>query len=170
MRRRWDLNKLTFILVIALSNVGCAKLTESFVRWNDPSKDPKNAEKIRNEYLAEMRARVVYTPLITGKPKQDATNLEILIRPPKKEFREIGLISMYRKYSNETAADLLPFMKERAALEGANAILLYVASEVPTGVVSSGAAVPVGDTILTSGYATYMREGTLQGAAIIYEK
>ncbi len=75
---------------------------------------------------------------------------------------------MYRENSNETAAILLPIVKERAAKEGAEAVLLMEIAEKPIGTQTSGAAVPVGDAVFANSYSTLVTEGTIRGIAIFY--
>ncbi len=77
---------------------------------------------------------------------------------------------MYREKNDETAAMLLPIVRERAAKEGADAILLMEVGEKAIGTQSSAAAIPIGDVIFANSYNTLVTEGTIRGVAIVYVK
>lgn len=152
--------KKLFLIAFVLSASGCADVKTFLTKDRSGTPEEKHASMIN---------RVVYTPLIPSRKPTNPQTMEVLLRPPKREYKELGLISMYREFSNETAANLLPYMREKAAMEGADAILLVVADEVPVGVRSSASAVPIGDVIVANAYSTMLKEGQLRGAAIVYE-
>lgn len=124
---------------------------------------------VKRDYLREeMEGRVVYTPLLKSRNPTDPGDIEVLLRLPEKKFREIGLISMYRKYDNESAAVLLPWVKERAAKEGGNAVLLMEIEEKPIGVISGGGSSVIGNNVVSSSYSSLVKEGTIRGTVIVY--
>lgn len=157
MFRKFGFASFAFVAVHLF--IGCAGLKENWV--NNPT-----PEQIREK----MENRVVYTPLLPSRTSTDINKMEVLLRPPEEKYREIGFISMYRESSDESAADLIPFVKERAAKEGANAILLMELGEKPIGVSSSGAFVPIAGVTFDNSYTTFVKEGTIRGVAIVYGK
>jgi hypothetical protein len=161
---KMDFNKSPLRLAVVIFGAtlpfvvgGCAQLTRG---WFSEVNPVPEAQK--------MAERVVYTPLLPSRASTDPEKMEVLLRPPTRAYREIGLVSMYREYSHETAAILLPFVKQRAAKEGANAILLMEIGEKTVGTQTSASAVPIGDVMLANSYSTLVTEGTIRGIAIIY--
>lgn len=169
--------KLLVALVLVPAISGCSALKSARDSANNWA--ARNAEssasvfeprKLREDkrYLEEGKRRVVYTPLVSGRSPADPGKFEFLLRSPSVKYKEIGFISIYREYANESAADLLPFVRERAIQEGAEAVLLMEMQEKPIGVSSRGAAVPIGDVVFANSYTTFDKEGTIRGVAIVY--
>lgn len=159
------LKSLFALALLTLS--GCA-MYDSVRERVSPVARQEADERRAKEAIQHARKRVVYTPLIAGKAPTDQEKVEILLRPPKKDFREIGLISMYREHDRETAADLLPWMRQRAAEEGADAILLMEIEDKTVGTYTQGGAAAWGDAVFASASTTAIKEGTIRGVAIVY--
>ena len=151
-----------YLLALSLLFLGgCALARPTYSRGYDPKKE---AEQARQEQLA----RVVYTPLAKGTGHTKPEDMEILLRVPEKHFKEIGLVSIDRKYSNETAADLFKLVKERVAAEGGDAVLLRDVGGTQVGTVTRGGATAIANSAFGNSYTMPIIQEAIHGVAIVY--
>lgn len=147
---------------------GCASL-QSLPLVKELTTERQSYVEREPTYEEQALNRVVYTPLAKSRTPTAADDIEILLRAPKAEYKELGFISMYRENRDETAASLLKFVRQRAAQEGANAVLLTEVEDKAVGTRTTAAASTWGGDTFASAKSTFIREGTIRGVAIAYE-
>lgn len=158
MRVTWVISPL---LVLSLN--GCAllnSLNESVARTSEQSERTKS-----KAYLDEGPTRVVYTPFSKGHAPTTPDKIDILLRNPEESFKEIAFLNIYRKYSDETATNLLEFVKIRAAEIGADAVILLNAGGEPIGMTSNSYA--SGSFAASTSYV--LTEESVKTVAIIFK-
>ena len=151
------------------SFAGCAVL-KSLNESVGKSSPQATQEKIK-AYFEEGPTRVVYTPFSKGHEPSSPDKIDVLLRKPEEPFKEIAFLNIYRKYSDETAANLLEFVKIKAAEIGAEAVILINAGGEPIGMASSSyASNPTTIGSFGSSTSYVITEESVKTVAIIFKE
>lgn len=162
MRRSLPL-ALPFVALLS----GCAAL-QAINNAPGEYSDRKSKEK-GIKYIEEGPGRVVYTQLSSLRTSNPIDEVDVLLRDPSEPFKVIALLNIYQEYGNETASDLIGFVKTKAKEIGADAIILLSAENKPVGLSSSGSASYYNGLSLSSSNSVIKTSGEIKTVAIVYK-